>query len=190
MLKIAITGNIASGKSIVEKFLRESGYAVFDTDNMAHKIVDASEEVKCAFKNYDILSDGIVDRKKLANVVFSDKKELKKLENIVHPLVKREIEEIFKKDYKIVFIAVPQLYEAEFDKLFDKVIYIAADEKVRLNRLMERNSISEEEATKRIKAQAEDKIKLVKADIVIENNTTKENLIEAVKKVLLDQHIV
>ena len=94
MLKIAITGNIASGKSIVEKFLRESGYAVFDTDNMAHKIVAASEEVKCTFKNYDILSDGIVDRKKLANVVFSDKKELKKLENIVHPLVKREIEKL------------------------------------------------------------------------------------------------
>jgi len=91
MLKIAITGNIASGKSYVEQFFRDKGYAVFDTDKIAHEILENSPDVKNAFKNFDILSDGKIDRKKMAGLVFSDKTLLTKLENIIHPLVKDEI---------------------------------------------------------------------------------------------------
>ena len=113
MLKIAITGNIASGKSAVENHLQKLGYKVFDTDKIAHQILETSPEVKKTF--------GTTDRKEIAKIVFSNPEKLKVLETIIHPKVKEEILKIFKLDEKIVFISVPQLFESGFNNLFDKV---------------------------------------------------------------------
>lgn len=161
MLKIAITGNIASGKSTVEKFIEELGYKVFDTDKIAHEILENSEDIRNLF--------GTLDRKEIAKIVFNDNEKLKLLESIIHPKVKAKIEEIFDLDLDIVFISVPQLFETGFNELFDKIIYITADENIRKERLMKRNSLSEEEALKRIKAQSESKKKEF-SDFTIENN--------------------
>lgn len=161
MLKIAITGNIASGKSTVEKFIEELGYKVFDTDKIAHEILENSEDIRNLF--------GTLDRKEIAKIVFNDNEKLKLLESIIHPKVKAKIEEIFNLNFDIVFISVPQLFETGFNELFDKIIYITADENIRKERLMKRNSLSEEEALKRIKAQSESKKKEF-SDFTIENN--------------------
>lgn len=175
MLKIAITGNIASGKSTVEKIIENNGYKVYDTDKIAHKILENSEEVKKAFKT--------VDRKEIAKIVFSSPEKLKLLESIIHPKVKEEILKIFNSEEKLVFISIPQLFESGFDTLFNKIIYVTADRALRLERLIKRNNLTIEEAEIRINAQV-DTNKIEKSDYIIENNTDLADLQDKVKEVL------
>lgn len=176
MIKIAITGNIASGKSSVEKLLSAKGFTVYDTDKIAHSILENSYEVKEVFKDFDITTDGKIDRKKLGSIVFSNNDLLKKLEEIIHPQVKKELLKIFEKDEFIVFVSVPQLFESGLETLFDKIVYITAPENIRLERLIERNNLTEADALKRIKAQEKDKIKIPKCNFVIQNNADLTNL--------------
>lgn len=175
MLKIAITGNIASGKSTVEKIIENNGYKVYDTDKIAHKILENSEEVKKAFKT--------VDRKEIAKIVFSSPEKLKLLESIIHPKVKEEILKIFNSEEKLVFISIPQLFESGFNTLFNKIIYVTADRALRLERLIKRNNLTIEEAEIRINAQV-DTNKIEKSDYIIENNTDLADLQNKVKEVL------
>ena len=123
MLKIAITGNIASGKSTVEKLIEDNGYKVYDTDKIAHKILENSAEVKEAF--------GTTNRKEIAKIVFTNPEKLQILESIIHPKVKEEILKIFNTNENIIFISVPQLFETGFNHLFDKIIFVTADENIR-----------------------------------------------------------
>lgn len=176
MLKVAITGNIASGKSEVEKIIENFGYPVFDTDKIAHDILKSNSDVEKIF--------GTTNRKNLAKIVFSDKTKLKILENIIHPLVKEKIKEIFFLDYSVVFISVPQLFESGFDRMFDKIIFISADKKIRLERLMKRNNIDSKEALIRINAQEDEINKIKKSDFIILNNEGYEQLNDSVQNIL------
>lgn len=176
MLKIAITGNIASGKSTVEKIIEELGYKVFDTDKIAHEILKKSEEVKEIFNTFD--------RKEIAKIVFSDREKLKLLESIIHPQVKVKLEEIFLSNYEIVFVSVPQLFEAGFECLFDKIIFVTADKNIRLERLMKRNLLTKKEALIRINAQNDEKEKIDKSDYIIENNLDEKELKKLVTDIL------
>lgn len=175
MLKVAIVGNIASGKSTVERIIESKGYKVYDTDKIAHEILASSENVIKAF--------GTNNRNELAKIVFSNPDKLKLLESIIHPQVKDELLKIFASEENIVFISVPQLFEAGFENMFDKIIYITADESIRKERLIKRNSFTPEEAQKRIKAQSE-KDKKEKCDFVIENNGSLNDLLNQVLEVL------
>ena len=175
MLKIAIVGNIASGKSTVEKILEERGFKVYDTDKIAHEILAYNKDITKEF--------GTNDRQEIAKIVFSAPDKLRKLEEIIHPLVKKELLKIFESDLKTVFISVPQLFEAGFDTMFDKIIYITADENIRKERLIKRNSFTPEEAQKRMDAQSENN-KKEKAGFVLENNSTIETLHNNLNKIL------
>lgn len=166
MLKIAITGNIASGKSEVEKSIAQY-FPIFDADKIAHKFL------------------GNVDRRALGEKVFSDPVAKKKLEEYIHPKVKDEILKIFRESKaKCVFVSIPLLFETGFDKLFDKIIFVQCNDKLRLKRLMKRNNFTEEQALKRMNAQMPQEEKINKSDFVIHNNSTKEELAEQVNELL------
>ena len=124
-----------------------------------------------------------MQRRTASIIVFSDKEKLKKLESIIHPKVKEELEKIFSRDEKIAFVSVPQLFEAGFESMFDKIIYVTADENIRKERLIKRNAYTNEEAQKRIDAQSENN-KAERSDFIIENNSTIKNLTYQIEKIL------
>lgn len=173
MISIAIVGNIASGKSTVENVLRKKGYKVFDSDIIAHEVLDdLSEKILEAFKGYDILENGKISRQKLAALVFDDKNLKEKLENIVHPEIKDRLKKIFEENKleKYIFVSIPLLFEVGWRNLFDKILFIYTEDKIRLNRLMQRNNFTKDEALARIKSQLPQEEKVKVSDFIINNN--------------------
>ena len=182
MLKVALTGNIASGKSAVQKILSEYGYKVLDTDVVGHELLQTNDKIIHAFCDYDVFENGKISREKLGQLVFSDKSLLEKLNSIVHPLIKDRIVDFFEmnKQEEQVFVAIPLLFETGMDKLFDQIIFVYADDNLRLERLKLRNGFSNDYAKQRINSQMPQQMKLPACDIVINNNGTLEDLVTEV----------
>ena len=191
---VGITGNIGAGKSTVSSYIRDKGYEVIDADKIARDIVEKHSEGY--LKVVDFFGRGIldgdlnIDRKKLGDIVFTCREKLRKLNEITHPLIFKEIRERLK-DFKgdIIFIDLPLLYEA-YDELrkwdidFYKVILIYVDPSIQLKRIMERDNIGKEAAMSKINSQMDQSLKLSRADIVIENNRGIEDLILGVDLIL------
>ncbi len=183
MLKVGISGKIASGKSEVENILQTLGYKVFDLDKMSHNLLENDEKIKT-----QILAEfNTLERKELGKIVFGNKEKKQKLENIIHPKLKEIILEIFEqnKEEKAVFVSGALLFKSGFDKLFDKTIFIDANENLRLERLVKRNNLSLEDAKLRINLQDDN----YQADFIIENNLDIPNLKIEIDKLLKDLNI-
>ena len=184
MIKYALVGNIASGKSTMEKILENHGFVVLDTDLMAHDILIDNPKITETFKEYDVFEYGRLSRDKLGKLVFNNEELKTKLENIMHPLIKNEIETAFEtfKDETCIFIAVPLLFEVHWESMFDKIVLVYSDDDVRLNRLVERNGYDVEYAKKRLLSQLPQDEKLDKSDYVIYNNGTIQDFEGAIQK--------
>lgn len=168
--KIAITGNLASGKSTVARIFQEYGAYVVDADEIVHSLLSPNTPI--GKKVIELLGPEIVvgnqiDRKKISEIVFSDLKKLRSLEKILHPAVEQEINRRFNNvknnpSYKIFIAEVPLLYEAGMEKDFDSVIAVIADEDIA------RKRSTNNRFTERHARQYSDKAS--KADFVITNN--------------------
>ena len=178
MLKVAITGNIASGKTAVQKILETNGFTVLDSDIAAHRLLDDNSAVIEAFKNFDILDNGKISRDKLGKIVFNNENLLQKLNGIIHPQVRAKIEKFFEenKDKNIVFVSIPLLFECGMENMFDKIILVKTPDNIRLERLIKRNGYTKDYALKRIACQISQDEKVSKADFVIDNGGEIEDL--------------
>ena len=177
-MNIGITGSIACGKSTVSNYLKEKGYTIIDADKLGH-IALTSDEVKEKLKNsfgYIILENNEISREKLGKLVFGNDENLKILNSIVHPYIRKIILQLQEnhRDERFVFLDIALLFEAGFEDLVEKIIVVHVDEKIQVARLMSRNALSKEQAMFRIESQMSSKDKSILGNYVIDNGGTKE----------------
>ncbi|GIN91790.1 dephospho-CoA kinase [Siminovitchia terrae] len=179
---VGLTGGIASGKSTVSKLLEERGFAIVDADIAARKVVEPEEkayrEIVETFGNEILLEDGSLDRARLGSIVFQNEEERKKLNGIVHPAVRKKMKdwqaEAVEAGKQTVILDIPLLYESKLTHLVEKTIVVFVNKETQLERLMERNAFTEEEAISRIASQMPLQEKVKMADAVIDNNGSME----------------
>ena len=185
---IGITGSIACGKSLVSNYLQEKGYTIIDADKIGHMALENDEVKKQLVNKFgkSILKDNEINRVTLGKLVFENNENLKELNNIIHPQIRKNISEQIQvhKNEKLVFVDVPLLFEAKFDDLVEKIVVVSLDEKIQLERLMNRNSLSKEEALQRIKSQIPVREKEKLGDYVVDNSFTQENTYNQVDRIL------
>ena len=185
---IAITGGIASGKSLVAKYLfDEYGAFVFDADKEAKKILMENEVLKKVLDSFPSIKS--LTLKEISEVVFKNKSNQKKLNDIIHPLVKIEIEKsiAIKKGKENIFIidAALIIESGMFEDLKNNgaiIVLIAAKDSIRAKRALLRGGLTQKTISDRMKLQMSDEEKKKYADFVIENNSSKKSLFTKVDK--------
>ncbi len=179
MLIIGITGNIGTGKTTVAKIFKKLGAVVIDADEIAHALIEPSKpawkKIKSFFGDSILNDDDTINRRALSKIVFADRCRLKRLCDIVHPLVYRDINskliEIKKaKPNAVVVLDAPLLIESGCRSKIDKLIVVSCRRDVQIKRTCKRFGIKRSQVLERLKAQMplKDKIKL--ADFVIDNS--------------------
>ncbi len=187
--RIGLTGSIGSGKTTVAGRLRMLGAHVLDADEASRCLLGrtggCSDLIIQRFGKDILNEDGLIDRKALADVVFSDEESRRDLNAIVHPAVfetlEREYARIRSTDAHCpVFFDVPLLFETGYDKYMDRTIVVYADPRTVIRRTVARDCISEEQAMKRLSVQMDQSEKVKRADYVIKNDGTMDELFQEV----------
>lgn len=177
MLILGLTGQTGAGKSTVSKILEKYGCYHIDADLVARETIDSDEKVKAELKNRfgeDVIgNDGKVNRKLLGAKAFADPQSTLDLNSITHPAVNKKVQSIIAKkeqeNVKAVIIDAIALFESGEDKLCDYTVSVIAPKDIRLKRITERDSISEEKALERINAQKDEEFFSVNSDYIIKN---------------------
>ncbi|WP_281632177.1 dephospho-CoA kinase [Flavobacterium luteolum] len=182
---IGLTGGIGSGKTTVANYFEEMGVPVYIADDGAKRVLQSKnilEEVKSTFGG-NIFDGEVLNRAKLAQVVFNDKEQLAKLNAIVHPAVKLDFEVWLKKheDYDYVIYEAAILFESGRYKECDVIITVTAPEEVRIERVIKRDKTTREQVLSRMKMQWDDEKRISKSNFVINNNNLKNAKEEVVK---------
>jgi dephospho-CoA kinase len=191
VLRVALTGGIGSGKSLVGEILEELGALVIDSDQLAREVIERGspgyEEVITAFGD-SILSEGQIDRAKLAAVIFKEKDLRKKLESIIHPLVREAAEKLARNlpSGAILVNQIPLLVESDGAKRFDYVITVSADEEIRRERLRLRG-LKDYEITERMAAQVADLDREKIANYILRNDGSIDELTRAVEELMANE---
>jgi dephospho-CoA kinase len=192
MLKVGLTGGIASGKSTVAEAFAQLGAKVLDADKVAREVVlpgqPAWRKLQQAFGPEFFLPEGEVNRSKLRRLVFSNPEERGKLNAIVHPEVMKEIDRRFEQlttstQDGVVVVDVPLLLEVGVAHRFDRVIVVYVTENVQIKRLRERDGLSLDGARRALGTQMVLDKKVEQADYVIDNSSTRDETQAQVEKV-------
>jgi dephospho-CoA kinase len=184
---VGLTGGIGSGKTEAGKIFESFGVKLIRADIIAKEMVDSHSEIKRkilgVFGKDIYLSNGKLDRSKMAGHVFNDSNLLKKLNQIVHPIVIKFIDSEIHRyhrsgKYPFVVVEAALIFEADIAASFDYIIVVDADDEIRKRRLMGRDKTSREEILNRFKAQLPQRTKILKADFAIKNNGDLKSLRE------------
>lgn len=175
MLRVGLSGGIASGKTTVAELFRDLGASIIDTDVIARDVVQpgssALDEIRRQFAGDIVSADGTLDRAALRTLVFADDDKRQALEDILHPRIQAETERLAGTvggPYQL--IVVPLLVESPLNELMDRVLVVDCDPDTQLARLLERDVGDEEQARRMIAAQASREERLAIADDVIDNS--------------------
>jgi dephospho-CoA kinase len=191
---IGLTGGIGSGKTTIAQLFIEEGIPVYFADAEAKKIMNQTETVKLVTKalGTDFIEDNLIDTKALATIVFNDPEKLKRLNGILHPLVKKDFENWTKSnsDHSFVIKEAAILFESGSYQYCDQVITVVADQETRIKRVMDRDHCTREQVLDRIKNQWTDMQRISKSDYVIHNESLQEARVqfEVILKKLKNQY--
>ncbi len=191
--RLGLTGGIGSGKSTVANMFASLGAAVIDADAVSRRLTaphgKAIEAITLEFGVTMISADGSLDRQRMRDLVFTSASAKKRLENILHPLIKLEIQQqdqaLADSGIDLIIYDIPLLVESpNWRPLLDRVVVIDCSEKTQIERVMVRNTLKQHDVEKIIASQSSRKIRNSAADIVIFNDSiTVEQLLEQVKQV-------
>ncbi|HLQ70183.1 MAG TPA: dephospho-CoA kinase [Bacillota bacterium] len=197
-LIIGLTGSIASGKSTVSAMFTSFNIPVVDADKISRLVVKPGEQ---AYKDIvgtfgpDILqTDNTINRKKLGDIIFSDVDKRKQLNAIVHPAVRKrmlkERDEHIQSGHPCVVLDIPLLFESNLTHFVNTTVLVYVEEHIQVKRLMDREGYTEAEACQRINSQIPMDEKKQMADIVLDNNGTKEETYQQLKRYLQKQNVI
>ncbi len=190
ILTVGVTGGIGSGKTTVCKIFEELGAKVIYADELAKELMEKDENLKKKIVQAfgpEAYIGGKLNRKFVADIIFSDEEKKKELESVVHPVVIKRILSEFKKISKekkadFVVVEAALIFESGFDNELDYVVVVeTSDDEAKIKRIIERDNCSRDEVLKRMKAQMDPAKKIKLADIVIRNDGSIEELREKVK---------
>ena len=197
MLKVGLTGGLGSGKSTASKFFNSLGAFILDADNAAKKLIESSKKVKNELiKEFgtDIMdANSNVDKKKLARIAFQDEDHQQRLNYVVHPHIHNAIDKSFNEildqnNHELFIVDAALIYESGYDAHLDYVIVVTAQLKHRMERALNRNTLTREEILKRIDFQWPEEYKTSLADFVIHNDGTEaelnDQIVELFKKLV------
>lgn len=183
---IALTGGIATGKSTVCNLLKLHGFLTIDADKIAHKLLDQNSSKIALMFGDEYVEDGKVLRKKLGKIIFSNEENKLKLEALLHPLIKDEIEKesrVFEEQKKPYFIDIPLFFE-KMNYPISKSLVVYTPKEIQIQRLMQRDNITKEEALLKISNQMNIEEKKSMADLIIDNSSNLKNLQNEVERVI------
>ena len=178
---IGLTGNIATGKSVVRRMLEHLGAYTIDADALSHRVISKGapgyQPVLETFGKWLLDKEGQIDRDKLGRLVFADPEALKQLEGIVHPYVRQAIDILIKRAKQtVVVVEAIKLLEGGLSKLCDAVWVADAPQEVQVERLMRKRGLSREDALQRVRSQPSQQDKLKAADVIVRNHGSYEDL--------------
>ncbi len=188
---IGITGGIGSGKTTVTALLSEKLNApILDADKISKQAMNSPEiilKIRKFFGEAIFDNPALINRSKLADIVFSNEAKLLELNKIIHPFVMEEIKkkvDELKKEHQYILLDVP-LPNEDFINLSDRIIVVIANDENRIKRVMKRSGLSESDVKKRMKKQMPIKNYIKLADVIIKNNGSKDELINFIKQLEL-----
>ncbi|WP_214846836.1 dephospho-CoA kinase [Exiguobacterium sp. s193] len=185
-MRIGLTGGIATGKSTVATYLQTNGIPVIDADLIAREVMEpdglAYQDVKAAFP--EAFEDGILIRAKLGEIIFRDSEKRNLLNELMHPKIRQQMlaraDELEQQEKSLVVFDIPLLLEGDWKQLVDQVVVVYCNASLQLERLMERNQLSRDEAESRVQSQLDIEQKRLLADYVLVNEGTVEALYQQI----------
>ncbi len=187
MIKIAIIGGIASGKSTALQYIGDvlgDKVTCINCDDLNRILLSDAEYIKTIGENFDVVRNGSIDKKLLSKIIFNSEIERKKLNNIAHPQIKNlMIKSINSAKTKFIFIEIPLIEEFNVNEFFDDIWLIDCPKNMQLDRLMKRNNYTLDEAKARISSQtSNEKLKLIATKVIDSQDNLLENIKTALEK--------